>query len=127
MTQDMSFYGRRILFIGAHPDDIELGCGALIHHIAPQTQILCVTLSNNQKNPLLTKLVGEHYNSMAVLGVPRENAILAISARGQKQWFDKYRGIANNFIAAQGHDFSALSKAWDEANAGREKTFHRPD
>ena len=76
MAQDMFFFGRRILFIGAHPDDIELGCGAMIHHIAPQTEIMCVTLSNNQKNPLLTKLVEEHYRSMAVLGVPRENAIL---------------------------------------------------
>lgn len=76
MNQDMTFYGRRILFIGAHPDDIELGCGALIHHIQPHTQILCVTLSNNQKNPLLTSLVEEHYCSMAVLGVPRENVVL---------------------------------------------------
>ena len=72
----MAFYGRRVLFIGAHPDDIELGCGALIHHILPQTDILCVTLSDNQKNPLLTHLVEEHYNSMAVLGVPREKVML---------------------------------------------------
>ena len=26
----MIFSGKRICFIGAHPDDIELGCGALI-------------------------------------------------------------------------------------------------
>ena len=31
------FYGRRILFIGAHPDDIELGCGALIAQIVDKT------------------------------------------------------------------------------------------
>lgn len=72
----MNFYGKRVLFIGAHPDDIELGCGALIHQVAPQTDILCVTLSDNQKNPLLTSLVEEHYRSMAVLGVKRENAVL---------------------------------------------------
>ncbi len=76
MNQDMAFYGRRVLFIGAHPDDIELGCGALIHHILPQTDVLCVTLSDNQKNPQLTHLVEEHYCSMAVLGVPREKVIL---------------------------------------------------
>jgi LmbE family N-acetylglucosaminyl deacetylase len=76
MNQDMTFYGRRVLFIGAHPDDIELGCGALIHHIQPHTEIMCVTLSNNQKNPLLTNLVEEHYCSMAALGVPRESVIL---------------------------------------------------
>jgi N-acetylglucosamine malate deacetylase 1 len=76
MNQDMAFYGRRVLFIGAHPDDIELGCGALIHHILPQTDIRCVTLSDNQKNPLLSNLVEEHFCSMAALGVPREKVIL---------------------------------------------------
>jgi LmbE family N-acetylglucosaminyl deacetylase len=72
----MNFYGKRVLFLGAHPDDIELGCGALIHQIAPLTNILCVTLSDNQKNPQLTNLVEEHYHSMDVLGVRRENIIL---------------------------------------------------
>lgn len=68
----MIFYGKRVLFLGAHPDDIELGCGALIHHIVPIADVLCVTLSDNQKNPLLQNVVNEAYRSMAVLGVPRE-------------------------------------------------------
>lgn len=72
----MNFYGKRVLFIGAHPDDIELGCGALIHQVAPQTDLLCVTLSDNQKNPLLTSLVEEHHRSMDVLGVKRESVVL---------------------------------------------------
>ncbi|WP_298010131.1 PIG-L deacetylase family protein, partial [Anaerolinea sp.] len=76
MNNDMIFYGRRVLFLGAHPDDIELGCGALIAHIVPHTEIRCVTLSDNQKNPALKNLVEEHYRSMDVLGVPREWAIL---------------------------------------------------
>lgn len=76
MNHDMIFFGRRICFIGAHPDDIELGCGALIAHIKDQTEILCVTLSDNQKNPELKNVVQEHYRSMAVLGVPRENIIV---------------------------------------------------
>ncbi len=76
MNKDLTFFGRRVLFIGAHPDDIELGCGALISHILPQTEVLCVTLSDNQKNPLLTSLVSEHYCSMSVLGVPKQNVIM---------------------------------------------------
>jgi len=72
----MYFFGRRVCFIGAHPDDIELGCGALIAHIVRQTDILCVTLSDNQKNPELKNLVEEHYRSMAVLGVPKDRVIL---------------------------------------------------
>jgi LmbE family N-acetylglucosaminyl deacetylase len=76
MNNDMLFYGRKVCFIGAHPDDIELGCGALIAHIAAQTDILCVTLSDNQKNPLLTRLVDEHHRSMSALGVPEERVVL---------------------------------------------------
>ncbi|MBI5840015.1 MAG: PIG-L family deacetylase [Chloroflexi bacterium] len=72
----MIFYGKRVLFLGAHPDDIELGCGALIHHIAPISELLCVTLSDNQKNPDLTRLVEEHYKSMAILGVQKESIVL---------------------------------------------------
>jgi LmbE family N-acetylglucosaminyl deacetylase len=76
MGQDLIFYGRRVLFLGAHPDDIEIGCGALLAQIVDKTDILCVTLSDNQKNPELKKLVEEHYQSMAVLGVPAEKSIL---------------------------------------------------
>lgn len=76
MNQDFSFYAKRVLFIGAHPDDIELGCGALIAHIVNQSEVMCVTLSDNQKNPLLTHLPEEHYRSMAVLGVLEKNVVL---------------------------------------------------
>ena len=72
----MNFSSRRVLFLGAHPDDIELGCGAFLHHIARKTQVLCVTLSDNQKNPVLEQVKGEHFESMAVLGVAKENIIL---------------------------------------------------
>ena len=72
----MIFYGKRVLFIGAHPDDIELGAGALIHHIREKSEILCVTLSDNQKNPTLKNVVEEHRASMAVLGIPENHDII---------------------------------------------------
>ncbi len=71
----MIFYGKRLLFLGAHPDDIELGCGALIHHIAPLSEVMCVTLSDNQKNPLLKNVVNEACRSMAILGVPSDRVV----------------------------------------------------
>lgn len=71
----MIFFGKRVLFLGAHPDDIELGCGALLHHIVHQTEVLCVTLSDNQKNPDLKNVKQEHYEALAVLGVPEEKIV----------------------------------------------------
>jgi N-acetylglucosamine malate deacetylase 1 len=71
----MNFYGKRVLFLGAHPDDIEIGCGALLHHIISRTNVLCVTLSDNQKKPELSKVKNEHYKSMAILGVPPEKIV----------------------------------------------------
>jgi N-acetylglucosamine malate deacetylase 1 len=71
----MNFHGKRVLFLGAHPDDIELGCGALLHHIVKHTDVLCVTLSDNQSNPDLKSVKDEHYKSMAVLGVMKEKII----------------------------------------------------
>ena len=72
----MQFSGKRICFIGAHPDDIELGCGGLIARIAGKAEIRCITFSDNRKNPALQHLIPEHYASMAVLGVPKENVVV---------------------------------------------------
>lgn len=72
----MKFSGSRVCFIGAHPDDIELGCGGLIAEINQKTEVFCFTLSDNQKNPDLKNLVNEHYQSMQVLGVDRAHATL---------------------------------------------------
>jgi LmbE family N-acetylglucosaminyl deacetylase len=76
MNTSLTFSGKRICFLGAHPDDIEIGCGALIAQIVDQADIRCVTLSDNQKNPELQNLVEEHYASMAVLGVPKDKVVL---------------------------------------------------
>ena len=72
----MKFSGERICFIGAHPDDIELGCGALIASLVNKDRLTCITLSDNQKNPSLPNLVAEYYDSMEELGIPRVNVIL---------------------------------------------------
>lgn len=76
MNHNMTFFGDTVCCIGAHPDDIELGCGALIADIVDQTRVVCVTLSDNQKNPLLKNLVKEHQDSMSILGVQPDNIIL---------------------------------------------------
>ncbi len=76
MNHNMIFFGETVLCIGAHPDDIELGCGALIAEISERTNVVCVTLSDNKENPDLPNLVDEHKESMAILGIKPENDIL---------------------------------------------------
>jgi len=68
----MNFYGKRVLCIGAHPDDIELGAGALLYGIRAFSNVLCVTLSDNQKNSALKHVVEEHRAAMSVLGVTED-------------------------------------------------------
>ena len=70
--QNMTFYGRSLLFLGAHPDDIELGCGAFISDMVGKAEIHSMTFSDNQKNPELLHLVDEHYDSMHQLGLSDE-------------------------------------------------------
>jgi LmbE family N-acetylglucosaminyl deacetylase len=74
----LNFYGQRILFVGAHPDDIEIGCGALLAHISRNSdaEVLCVTISDNQKNPKHKNLVEEHYKSMEILGIGEGEILL---------------------------------------------------
>lgn len=62
--------------MGAHPDDIELGAGALLHRIAPISDILCVTLSENRRNGELERLIDEHRRSMGRLGVQADRVRL---------------------------------------------------
>jgi len=76
MNQNLQIYGKKVCCIGAHPDDIELGCGALIANIIEKSEVLCVTLSDNQKNPSLLGLVEEHKASMAVLGIDKDHDML---------------------------------------------------
>jgi LmbE family N-acetylglucosaminyl deacetylase len=98
----MYFYGKRVLFLGAHPDDIELGCGALLHNLLPHSEVLCVTLSDNQKNPQLKNLVQEHYASMAVLGVPRNRVILETFTT---RYFPNARQEILEYLLKLRHDF----------------------
>ena len=75
----ISFDNARICFIGAHPDDIELGCGALITNINQRfrlPELLCVTLSKNLNNRENKSLLGEHIQSLTWLKIPKENIIL---------------------------------------------------
>ena len=67
---------KKIYFIGAHPDDIELGCGGLISTIQNKDNVYCVTLSHNPKfkgHPNKHKLLESQMKSLTFLGIPKKN------------------------------------------------------
>jgi len=65
-----------ILFIGCHPDDVEIGCGGLLNRIKKKSDVYIITLSKNQVNPKHKNLIKEHLQSLEGLGIPRKNIIL---------------------------------------------------
>jgi LmbE family N-acetylglucosaminyl deacetylase len=102
MDNNLLFYGKRVCFLGAHPDDIEIGAGALIANIAQTTELRCVTLSDNQKNPALSQLIDEHYRSMAVLGVPDTSIVLGTF---ETRRFPYYRQEILEYMVDLNHTF----------------------
>lgn len=54
-----SLIGKRLLFIGAHPDDIELGCGATLARYAAECDVFCVILSRNAEYPKIEPKIAE--------------------------------------------------------------------
>src|SRR5690606_7345956 len=99
----MNFSGKRVLFLGAHPDDIEIGCGALIHQIVKKTYMACATLSDNQTKPELQDVKGEHLKSMKVLGVPEEKIIFGpfttrIFQQARQEILEYFLKLRNDFM-----------------------------
>lgn len=64
---------RRVLAIGAHPDDIELGCGgALARHVASGDEVTMLVVTRGEQGPGETHLrEAEQERAAEVLGVTR--------------------------------------------------------
>lgn len=88
---------KRLLCIGAHPDDIELGCGATIASLSPTNEIFCHVLSNNSEFPGLgTSLNEAAENSFSRLGIKSEKII---RSDFRTRYFSEDRqAIADEFI-----------------------------
>lgn len=63
--------GTRILMIGAHPDDIELGCGGTLVKLCTGSDIRCLVLSDRMDTGS-PRNVREMYGSLEVLGIPAD-------------------------------------------------------
>jgi len=66
---------QKILFVGAHPDDVEFGCGGTIaKHLENNDEVFVLVMTNGEKGHHPEN--GEEcLNSLHILGVKRENII----------------------------------------------------
>lgn len=68
----MSTSPRRVLAIGAHPDDIEIGCGgAIARHVVDGDAVTMLVVTNGEVGPSPQDRVHEQEAACAVLGVDR--------------------------------------------------------
>lgn len=71
-------------------------------HIAGQTEVLCITLSDNQKNPALKNVVEEQLRSMAILGVKEKNIIIG---QFETRRFPHFRQEILEYLIEFNHDY----------------------
>jgi len=67
---------KRTLFVGPHPDDVELGCGATIAKLVEEvgaSELYYVVISPALEDPRNKNIVEELYSATSVLGLKREN------------------------------------------------------
>ena len=66
----MVYQCNTILAVGAHPDDIELGCGGTLHRaVQNQTRVIALYLTKGEKSGSKEVRMKESQNALDVLGI----------------------------------------------------------
>ena len=72
----IDFNNKKVLFISAHMDDIEFGCGGLIHSLKDKTTIYILALTKDRTNAhghvQEERVLEEQYQAAEMLGVQKE-------------------------------------------------------
>lgn len=67
----------KILFIGSHPDDIDLGCAISMHdHYLKNDEIMTIVLTEGEKGGVSSKRIMEQNNSFNILAPNSKNIFL---------------------------------------------------
>lgn len=68
---------QKVLFVGSHPDDVDLGCAISMHdHFLKQDHITTIILTKGEKGGEPAKRLIEQHNSFKILASDSQNHIL---------------------------------------------------
>jgi LmbE family N-acetylglucosaminyl deacetylase len=65
------FKGKKILLVGAHPDDIEAGCGGTVAKYSIDNEVHSVVFAPCLEDPLNAGILEEYRKAMRLLGVKK--------------------------------------------------------
>jgi N-acetylglucosamine malate deacetylase 1 len=90
---------RRPLFVGPHPDDVELGCGGVISRFSVDVEIGYLILSPCLEDPRNANILSEADEASQTLGIKRESMIVEDLPR--RTFHDNRESIRRILIAAR--------------------------
>jgi LmbE family N-acetylglucosaminyl deacetylase len=90
---------QRLLFVGPHPDDVELGCGGVINRFGRDAEIAYLILSPCLEDPRNEHILSEAAEASRVLGIPQQSIIVEDLPR--RTFHDRREDIRRILIAAR--------------------------
>jgi LmbE family N-acetylglucosaminyl deacetylase len=90
---------QRLLFVGPHPDDVELGCGGIISRFAGQAKISYLILSPCLEDPRNADILTEAAEASGILGI--ESEAMMVEDLPRRTFHDRREDIRRILIAAR--------------------------
>jgi len=90
---------KKLLFIGPHPDDVELGCGGLISKYSKSAQMTYLILSPCLEDPKNKNILDEAREAISILGLSTES--LVIENLPRRTFHDQRRKIREILISVR--------------------------
>lgn len=90
---------KRMLFVGPHPDDVEIGCGGVISKYCQSTDMLYLILSPCLEDPRNKNIINEAKNAVSHLGLSDDKMIVKNLSR--RTFHEQRRGIREILISVR--------------------------